>query len=125
MGSVVFTQSLMETIPSSELEKGNAMEENVMNETTIDEETYDDFIEEQTEAGDGVGLKIIGAGIAATGVVAGLAWKKFGPAIKAKASDLKKRHLEKVNEKLAKKQVKVQAKLTQMQPASEAEKKEE
>lgn len=104
------------------------MEENVvMNETeTIDEQTtYDDFIEEQTEAGDGVGLKIIGAGIAATGVVAGLAWKKFGPAIKAKTSDLKKRHLEKVNEKLAKKQVKVQAKLTQMQPASEAEKKEE
>lgn len=97
-----------------------------MNTTeTIDEQTYDDFIEEQTEAGDGIGLKVIGAGLAATGVVAGLAWKKFGPAIKAKASDLKKHHLEKVNEKLAKKQVKIQAKLTQMQPASEAEKKEE
>lgn len=97
-----------------------------MNTTeTIDEQTYDDFIEEQTEAGDGVGLKVIGAGVAAAGVVAGLAWKKFGPSIKAKASDLKKRHLEKVNEKLAKKQVAVQAKLAQMQPASEAEKKEE
>lgn len=125
MGSVVFTQSLMETIPSPESEKGNAMEENVMNTTeTIDEQTYDDFIEEQTDAGDGVGLKVIGAGLAATAVVATAAWKKFGPSIKAKASDLKKRHLEKVNEKLAKKQVAVQAKLAQMQPASEAEKEE-
>lgn len=126
MGGVVFTQSLMETIPSSELEKGNAMEENVMNmNETIDEQTtYDDFIEEANTS-DGVGLKVIGAGVAATAVVATAAWKKFGPAIKAKAKDLKMAHLKKVNEKLAKKQVKVQAKLTQMQPESEAEKKEE
>lgn len=96
-----------------------------MNETIDEQTTYDDFIEEQTEAGDGIGLKVIGAGVAAAGVVAGLAWKKFGPSIKAKATALKMKHLEKVNEKLAKKQVKVQAKLTQMQPASEAEKKEE
>lgn len=96
-----------------------------MNETeTIDEQTYDDFIEEQSEAGDGVGLKVIGAGVTAAGIAAALVWKKFGPAIKAKASALKVKHLEKVNEKLAKKQVKVQAKLTQMQPASEAEKEE-
>ena len=125
MGSVVFTQSLMETIPSSELEKGNAMEENVMNETTIDEQTYDgDFVEEQAEA-NGVGLKVIGAGVTAAGIAAALVWKKFGPAIKAKASDLKMKHLKKSEEKLAKKQVAVQAKIAQMQPASEAEKKEE
>lgn len=94
-----------------------------MNETIDEQTTYDDFIEEEANANDGVGLKVIGAGVAAAGVVAGLAWKKFGPAIKAKAKDLKMAHLKKVNEKLAKKQVKVQAKLTQMQP--EAEKKEE
>lgn len=98
------------------------MDENIMNEAVVDEQTtsYDDFVAEQTEAGDGKALKIA-AGIGATifGVAAGAAYKKFGPSIKAKAKEVKVNRLKKKNEKLANKQLAVQTKLNQMQTASE------
>lgn len=98
------------------------MDETIMNEAVVDEQTtsYDDFVAEQTEAGDGKALKIA-AGIGATifGVAAGAAYKKFGPSIKAKAKEVKVNRLKKKNEKLANKQLAVQTKLNQMQTASE------
>lgn len=98
------------------------MDENIMNESIVDENeaSYDDFVTEQTEAGDGKALKIA-AGIGATivGVAAGAAYKKFGPSIKAKAKEVKINRLKKKNEKLANKQLAIQTKLNQMQTASE------
>lgn len=93
----------------------------IMNETVVDEQNaYDDFVTEQTEAGDGKAMKIA-AGIGATiiGVAAGAAYKKFGPSIKAKAKEVKINRLKKRNEKLANKQLTIQTKLNQMQTASE------
>ena len=102
------------------------MDENIMNEAVVDEQTtsYDDFVTEQTEAGDGKALKIA-AGIGATiiGVAAGAAYKKFGPSIKAKANEVKIKRLTKKNEKLANKQLAIQTKLNQMQASEEAEEK--
>lgn len=104
------------------------MDENIMNEAVVDENeaSYDDFVAEQTEAGDGKAMKIA-AGIGATiiGVAAGAAYKKFGPSLKAKAKEAKIKRLTKKNEKLANKQLAVQTKLNQMQTASEEAKKEE
>ena len=104
------------------------MDENIMNEAVVDENeaSYDDFIAEQTEAGDGKAMKIA-AGIGATiiGVAGAAAYKKFGPTIKAKISDARVKRLYKKNEKLAKKQLSVQSKITQMQTASEEAGKEE
>lgn len=105
------------------------MNENIMNEAVVNENeaSYDDFVAEQTDAGDGTALKIA-AGVGATivGVATGVAVKKFGPAIKAKLNDAKIKRLSKKNEKLANKQLAIQTKLNQMQTASEeAEKKEE
>ena len=98
------------------------MDENIMNEAVVEEQTtsYDDFVTEQTEAGDGKALKIA-AGIGATivGVAAGAAYKKFGPSIKAKAKEVKINRLKKKNEKLANRQLAIQTKLNQMQTASE------
>lgn len=102
------------------------MDENIMNETVVDEQnvSYDDFVTEQEEAGDGKALKIA-AGIGATifGVAAGAAYKKFGPSIKAKAKEVKVNRLKKKNEKLANKQLEIQTKLNQMQASEEAEEK--
>jgi len=102
------------------------MDENIMNEAVVDEQnvSYDDFVTEQEEAGDGKALKIA-AGIGATifGVAAGAAYKKFGPSIKAKANEVKIKRLTKKNEKLANKQLAIQTKLNQMQASEEAEEK--
>jgi len=102
------------------------MDENIMNEAIVDEQnvSYDDFVTEQEEAGDGKALKIA-AGIGATifGVAAGAAYKKFGPSIKAKANEVKIKRLTKKNEKLANKQLAIQTKLNQMQASEEAEEK--
>lgn len=121
MAGVVFTQPLLETIRVfSKQKKGFDMDEQFENETVVNESvTYDDTVAEPTEAGNGIGLKLIGAGVAATGVAAGLAWKKFGPAIKAKANEVKIKRLNKKNEHLANKQLAIQSKLNQMQTASE------
>lgn len=104
------------------------MDENIMNEAVVNENeaSYDDFIAEQIEAGDGKAMKIA-AGIGATiiGVAAGAAYKKFGPTIKAKIRDARVKRLYKKNEKLAKKQLSVQSKITKMQTASEEAEKEE
>lgn len=100
----------------------------IMNEAVVSENeaSYDDFVAEQTEAGDGKAMKII-AGVVATaiGVAGGAAIKKFGPSLKAKAKEAKINRLKKRNEKLANEQLAVQTKLNQMQSASEEAKKEE
>ena len=104
------------------------MDENIMNESIVDknEASYDEFVAEQAEAGDGTALKIAaGIGAALIGVAAGTAYKKFGPSIKAKAKEAKIKRLTKKNERLANKQLAVQTKLNQMQTASEEAKKEE
>lgn len=103
------------------------MDENIMNEAVVDEQTtsYDDFVAEQNEAGDGKAMKIA-AGVGATiiGVATGMAVKKFGPSLKAKMNNAKINRLKKRNEKLANKQLEIQTKLNQMQTSEEAEKEE-
>lgn len=133
MASVDFTRLLVETIPSPESEKkGLQMDEKiqfvvddeVVDEVQISEDSTDDISESEEEVEKGTGMLLAG-GAAAAGVAATLAWKKFGPGLKAKAKELKLTRLKKKNEKLANKQLAVQTKINQMQkPEPEAGKKE-
>ena len=100
-----------------------------MDETTLDQTieveneqtaTYDDFVEEQKAAGDGVGTKIlIGVGAAATGIAVNRLWKKFGPSVKSKADAVRKARLQKQAAKLAERELKVKAKLEKLEPEVE------
>lgn len=100
-----------------------------MDETTLDQTieveetaTYDDFVEEQRNAGDGIATKVlIGVGAAATGVAVNRLWKHFGPSVKAKADAIRKNRLQKQAAKLAEKELKVKAKLEKLEPEVETE----
>lgn len=97
----------------------------------VDDEIVDEVnVSESTdvsevESGDnGIGVKLLAGGVAVAGIAAGVVWKKFGPTVKAKAKELKIKRLTKKNERLANKQLSIQAKLNQMRSTSEEAKKE-
>lgn len=126
MVSVDFTRLLVETIPSPESEKkGLQMDEKiqfvvddeVVDEVQISEDSTDDISDSEAENGTGM---LLAGGAAAAGVAATLAWKKFGPGLKAKAKELKMNRLKKKNERLANRQLAVQTKINQMQKEPEA-----
>lgn len=87
-------------------------DDEVVDEIDVSDNSTDDISE--AEADNGMGAKLLAGGAAAVGVAATLAWKKFGPGIKAKAKEFNIKRLTKKNEKLAAKQMAVQTKLNQM-----------
>ena len=82
--------------------------------------TIEDFYKETADAQSALDPKVLGAGAAIVAIGGGLLAKKFGPALKSKAEDFHKKHLEKVQQKLAKRQLKVAAKIEQLTPKEEA-----
>lgn len=94
--------------------------------TTSEVETLDNFYEETADAASMFDAKKLGIGGAIVAIGGTLVYKKFGPAIKAKFSDIRKKGLEKQKTKLAERQLKVDAKLKAYEtPKEEAEKTEE
>lgn len=92
------------------------MDENITmdelnNEVSEPEQTMDEFYAEQEEAESSVPWKLLGGAAAAIGIAGGIAWKKFGPGLKAKAKEAKKARLEKQKAKLAEKQLKLDVEL--------------
>lgn len=95
----------------------------------MDEQTFeqvetttsiDDFYADTEDAKTAIDGRILGAGAAIVAIGGGLLAKKFGPAIKAKTADFRRKHLEKSRAKLAAKQLKLDAELEKLTPKEEA-----
>lgn len=95
-----------------------------MDEQTFEQvETGNDTVEEFKEPANAhyaLDPKVLGAGAVIIGIGGGFLAKKFGPVLKSKAEGFHKKHLEKVQQKLAKRQLKLAAKIEKLTPKEEA-----